>query len=218
MFRRMGNSFFETQVLGRAFSAALQVPKVIGSAAKAGWTVGRNRDMRAALFDDSFLSGGIGGAIGKGIGIPLGLVSGTAYELGRPLVSAGGRVINRDTARAVGQGLREQARITGLAAEGAYDLGKRALSRPATRKTTGFRALNREWRPSVIEAAIPVAVVGGAGAGAASHAANPMPAMPYHERTGMPGAMNSFIPTPARAHIDDLGATGDLVFALHNRR
>ena len=71
---------------------------------------------------------------------------------------------------------------------------------------------NRELKPWVAHAALPVGLALGAGSGAAQMESNPYRFVPdYGDVRGLPGTMHS-------RPLDNLGATGDIVLAMNARR
>lgn len=120
--------------------------------------------------------------------------------------------------------MARSAAYLGEAASGAVEFTRRYLTRPdldeagrpvveAIRRgeRAGFIGLNWRIHPAIEQAGIPVALTGGLGYSAWQAARHPvfLPDRPVYEP--LPGVLAS----PA---IDDMGATGDLVFALNNLR
>lgn len=195
------------RILFAPVSAVLKTLPAGWEAAKATVKIARGRSAREVLSEaEGFL--GKAGAIA---GMPLGY-------FGRAVGASSGRIrraMARGTEIAAEAALHE-ARETALAVEGLWDVGRRMFTKPGTPPRRGeFIGFRTQVRPWVRESAIPVALVGGAAFGAASQAINPVPQMPWDEMMTLPGVLTASTP---RGYPDDLGATGDLVFALNNLR
>lgn len=198
---------FAERILFAPVSALLKTLPAGWEAAKATAKIARGKTAREVLSEAQ----GVLGKAGAIAGLPLGYV-------GRAMGLSSGRIrqaLTRGSEIAAETALRE-AKETALAVEGLWDVGKRLFTTPGTPPGRGeFIGFRTQVRPWVRESAIPVALVGGAAFGTAGAAMSPSPQMPWDDAMTLPGVLT---PSTPRGLRDDLGATGDLVFALNNMR
>lgn len=148
--------------------------------------------------------GWLGGKTARGAAWALGPAKG-------PLKAAA-----RKTGEVAGETLRETASEGLRTLEGVWEVGKNVLTEPVVEEgaQAGLINLSRTAKPWVREAIIPVAMVGGVASGASRGAASPVGAHPSQPVAGLPGVTRSSPITK----VDDMGATGDIVFAMNNMR
>lgn len=232
MFQNITKIFGKTLV-GRGTSALIGAPlSGTGGFVKGvvgGYKATAGRELGKAAINQASTSGTIGQVLGTTVGatargvqeVGLG-IGGLAYS-GLSEIPFIRSAFNRKTVAAFSKGVGKGAtgelkKVPGML-DSAWDLATDVVSENADVEQMGFRAFNRQIKPAVAELATTGVVVGGGMLGVARGAMNPSPMNPYmmEQAQNLPGVMAP--PRSAmRGGIDDMGATGDLVFALNNMR
>ena len=235
------------ELLLSPLSGAISFGTALATSARSAYRAMRSGNLRPALETlrglawqagaegDRWYLPPIGRWAGAAVGTALGMAAGMVPPVGGPLgtaVKRAARAVGRAGYRA-GVAATEAAMVdvarTGQilteASEGAVEALRRfavddvideATGRPVRDliirgERTGFVGFNWQMRPWLRESLIPVSVVGGAGLGVVMGRQEPviLPDRPYYG--ALPGLVGS-VP------IDDMGASGDVVFALNNMR